>query len=517
MKQFIPLFITFTAIAITSCSSEISNTSENQGDINEVIIENEIFFNGTSVILNNEKNIESYLNDFKDELNDKTLTLITDEAEYILNYSDFDVSFDKESIIKKIDDGTKNIDIKLSYNKTKVIETLETINEQLKTEPINATYYRDTLEDGTVGFIYNDGTEGRMVDIDTLIADIEEAAKQEYSSIDIPFTPVAQEYTTDILKDSSDLLGSYYTSYASSSYDRNQNLEISCEKINNSTIYPEEIFSTSGTLGPRTIENGFKVSKVIVNQQLVDGVGGGICQISSTLYNSVLESELEVVERLNHSLKVGYAPYARDATMAWELIDFKFKNSTEYPLLIESYMDTENKHVVVNIYGNEYRPENRTIEFFNQYQSTWAPNADKIIEDNTKTVDYSSYTVKPKNGVKYNLYKNIYIDGELSETVYINSSSYKAVQGEKVVGTLPLPVVEEPIIDEPIIDEPIIDEPVIDEPVIDEPIIDEPVIDEPVVDEPITDNSNDLESTNSSETTDAPVFVEPVDDGFMNN
>ncbi len=455
-KHFLITSIILT-VALASCGKE-GNNNNSQNDDKGVVsetknVQKEVFLNGTPIILDNENAVQNYLNNYSDDLEKKTLTIKSedDEIVYEYNYSDFDISFDKEEIIEEINNGNDDVNIVVDFNKEKVLEAINLISEELAIEPINATYYREPIEDGTVQFKFNDHVNGQSVDIETLQKDIEDALSNNINSVILTYNITEPTYTTDNLNECTDLLGTYYTSYATSSSDRNKNLEVAAGKINNLMVYPEETFSTAEAYGPVTLDNGFKISKVIINNKLVDGVGGGVCQISSTLYNAVIQSELDVVERRNHSLKVGYTPYAFDATMAEGYIDLKFANPYETPILVESYLDKNKKHVVVNIYGKEVRPENRTIKFYNSYVNSWSPNPDKIIKDNSKTVDYEVYTVKPKNGAKYNLYKDIYIDGELQETVHINTSTYKAVQGEKVVGTLPAPeIIEEEIVEQPI-------------------------------------------------------------------
>ena len=131
-------------------------------------------------------------------------------------------------------------------------------------------------------------------------------------------------------------ISTYSTKYDVSNTNRTKNLELSAEKINGTVLMPGEEFSYNQVVGKRTVEAGYKNAKIYSGGQVVDGLGGGICQISSTLYNAVLMADLEITERRNHYFKTSYVPAGRDATVVWGSIDFKFKNTRSYPIKIEA-------------------------------------------------------------------------------------------------------------------------------------------------------------------------------------
>lgn len=131
-----------------------------------------------------------------------------------------------------------------------------------------------------------------------------------------------------------DTMGSYKTSFSSSNSARSSNVRLAAERINGTVLLPGEAFSYDKTIGTRTIANGYKEANVYTNNKVDVGVGGGICQTSSTLYSAVLYANLEIVSRTSHSLPVSYLPAGQDATIAEGSIDFKFRNNTEYPVKI---------------------------------------------------------------------------------------------------------------------------------------------------------------------------------------
>lgn len=152
-----------------------------------------------------------------------------------------------------------------------------------------------------------------------------------------------------------DLLGTFSTKYVNNA-NRTTNLKLAANKINSTVIMPGEIFSFNKIVGKRTEKAGYKNAAIFVNGQVEDGLAGGICQISTTLYNAVTFANLEVTERRNHSLLASYAQPGRDATVVWGSSDLKFENTRNYPIKI--YFSVENGIAKCSIYGlkgdNEY-------------------------------------------------------------------------------------------------------------------------------------------------------------------
>ena len=158
-----------------------------------------------------------------------------------------------------------------------------------------------------------------------------------------------------------------------------------------------------------------------LNGKTVESLGGGICQVSSTLYNAVLMAELEVVERSPHSMLVSYVQESADAAIAGTYKDFKFKNNSDAPIYIEGYT-TSDKQVVFTIYGQETRPANRKITYTNKIIST-TPAVTQLIADGAQGIGYRMVE-SGHNGCKAELYKNVYIDGKLQSSERVNKSSY---------------------------------------------------------------------------------------------
>lgn len=140
------------------------------------------------------------------------------------------------------------------------------------------------------------------------------------------------------------VVAGYFTRLVNSPSGRTNNIILSSAKVNGKILQAGEIFSFNQTVGPRTAQNGYQNAKIFVGKKVVNGIGGGICQTSSTLYNLALETGLQILERYPHSLKVVYAPPNRDATVSWGGADLKFRNTRDFPLKL--LCKVENGYVI---------------------------------------------------------------------------------------------------------------------------------------------------------------------------
>ena len=156
-----------------------------------------------------------------------------------------------------------------------------------------------------------------------------------------------------------DELGSFYTDAGSGT--RLKNIQRAAELLNGIVLMPGEELSVEKATTPYTIENGYVEGSAYENGQIVQSIGGGLCQVSTTLYNAVLYAVLEIVTRSAHSMQVNYVEPSRDAAIAEGVKDLIFKNSYDYPVLIEGYINSAGQ-LWFRIYGNETRPENRTVK-----------------------------------------------------------------------------------------------------------------------------------------------------------
>ena len=240
--------------------------------------------------------------------------------------------------------------------------------------------------------------------------------------------------TVEDLKKIKDLLGSFHTSFSSSGKERSGNVRNGTKLINGHLLYPGEQLSVYETVSPFTEENGYFLAGSYLNGLVVESLGGGICQVSSTLYNAVIRAELQVDERSNHSMIVNYVDISGDAAISGTTKDFKFKNNTNAPIYIESDA-SDSRKVVFNIYGQETRPANRTVELMSIETGRLAPE-ENTIEDPTKPVGYRA--VRGGHvGYSGEYWRIIKVDGVETEREKINVSNYQSTPTTIIVGTGP--------------------------------------------------------------------------------
>lgn len=295
-------------------------------------------------------------------LSEKKLVLRYDDYMKEISYSDIGAEYDYDEAVEKAfeigrSDGffgnlgsvlkAKSGDFELSMTmKTdsgRIDKILESVKSELDRDPVDATIDASSGEIAVV-----EEQNGQTVDINLLDKKVKEGLGSE-AEVEIPVKLEQPKIKSEELRDIKSQIGHYSTSFSSSDAGRNHNILLSSESIDGKIIMPGETFSFNDSTGLRDRANGYKESIIIVNKKPVPGVGGGVCQTSSTLYNAIANTGLEVVERHNHSLPVGYVPRGMDATVSDNTLDFRFRNSFDYPVFIKS--DIVGNTVQVRIYG----------------------------------------------------------------------------------------------------------------------------------------------------------------------
>ena len=217
------------------------------------------------------------------------------------------------------------------------------------------------------GFEVSQDEDGLGVDIDATWKKIAMAYAEnedDYTEITVEaeLETVRPHCPTDDLKLIKDLLGSSYTDYSVGSATRSVNVEVATDNVSGAVVMPGDTVSVSERMKPRTAENGYQSGGTMVNGVIEDSIGGGICQVSTTLYNALLKAEVQIDERHNHSMVVSYVSPGKDAAVSEDGgKDLVFTNNRETPIYIEGYTDGTNVYFFV--YGVEDRPENRKVTF----------------------------------------------------------------------------------------------------------------------------------------------------------
>ncbi len=301
-----------------------------------------------------------------------------------------------------------------------------------------------TRENGAFNFVA--GTEGLELNVDSAVRTISDYLENSWTSdntevLNLETQVTEPEGSAEELANIKDLLGSFTTSFSTSGSNRCKNVSSGASHINGTVLYPGEEFSTYETVSPFTEANGYAMAGSYLNGEVVDSMGGGICQVSTTLYNAVLRAELNVTERSPHSMTVHYVDLSEDAAIAGTYKDFKFVNSTEYPIYIEGYT-TSDKKITFNIYGKETRDKNRTISFESQMVSE-TPATTILQEDAGQGIGYKAVSSKGSSGYVAELYKIVKVNGVETDRIKVNKSTYKGTNRVVTYGTAGDPTLSE--------------------------------------------------------------------------
>ena len=388
---------------------------------------------------------------FVEELKHKNITFGAAADHYVsviagdlglawVNESDIDAAAalgKKGNIVKRykamqdLKHGNKVYDLKLSLDRDLIKSVLEEQCAEYDIPSVNNTI---TRVDGQ--FVIEEGQAGERVNVEESLNQIYEYITNGWdyqdASIDLAIDVSEPKGSVEDLQKMTDVLGTFTTSYSTSSPSRCKNIENGARLINGTLLYPGDEFSTYDTIKPFTEANGYYPAGSYMNGKVVDSLGGGICQVSTTLYNAVLLSELEVTERHNHSMIIAYVKPSMDAAIAESSgKDFRFVNSWENPIYIEGV--TQGKQITFTIYGVEQRDPSHVVRYESETLSTTHPDHEIITPASGQGVGYISVE-SAHVGYTAQLWKIVEENGvEVSREV-INKSSYKVSPRSAVVG-----------------------------------------------------------------------------------
>lgn len=336
---------------------------------------------------------------------------------------------------------------------TSVIDTiLEDIRNKVYRAPQDAQILTFDPEKTSDPFTFQDEVLGRYLDTEPVKEQLYQmVSTMESGSIELTPETIQPTVTVADLKKTVTLRGSAYTKISTTSTeDRNKNIVRSCQLISGTIIQPGEKFSFNGIVGQRTEENGFYPAVEYANGEHVEGIGGGVCQTSSTVYLAAVYAGMEIVSREPHSDAVGYTEYGKDATVYWQYgrkIDFVFRNNTESPIYMIARVqsDPSNKKRLickVEIYGEDmgdvtYGLETEVVE------ELQPPEEPETIKD--KNAQYVTYTDeeyvvrKASKGYVVDSYRVKYVNGNEVERTKLYTDTYKAKAERVYVGVTTRP------------------------------------------------------------------------------
>ncbi|NLM34786.1 MAG: hypothetical protein GX206_05045 [Clostridiales bacterium] len=385
---------------------------------------------------------------FQDSLDQKKINIKYQDKTYTIEYTKLNARYDIDKVLeeafnygkdgsifkknKLIKNGTGiNLDLEFDYDEKHIADVIATMEQDINKEPINGKL--EMISSGKFNVIAD--KKGYKLQSDqlknTIINNINDQVDAEIT-INAPVETLTAKITAEELDKVDSLISSFSTSFTTSAAGRINNIELATKAINGLLLMPGDTFSFNEVVGERTKERGYKEAGVIINNRIESGLGGGICQVSSTLYNAILKSNINSTERYPHSLPSSYVDLGRDATVDWGNLDYKFTNTLEYPIYIEGY--TKNKVLYFNIYSNKSLT-NRRYEIVNHVYETVKATT-KTVQDSTMPAGSKKIVQQAQTGYKVKVYRNTYDENnKLIKQELISDDYYKPVQGIVKVGT----------------------------------------------------------------------------------
>lgn len=374
----------------------------------------------------------------KKQASDKINKIINDNSELILNFSECNYNIDikslgvnykiEESVKEAYDIGRngnvidnlitninlelgnkKVIHLKWDYDENVLDENVDYISKKFYISPVDATI---KLENGN--FIRTKESYGKMVDKESLKEQIINKFENIYiKSLDVVEKSIEPKYKIQELSKIDTVLGTYETYFNPKITNRAQNIKIASNATTNIIVGSKDEFSFNSIISKSNIIESMKEAPVIVNGKLESGIGGGMCQVSSTIYNASLYAGMEITGIKNHTIPSSYISKGRDATVSLGSIDFKFKNNFETPILI--YNEVFDNRIVSTIYGN--KNDKREIEIITEIVET-LPN--KVVEKNSKDLYINEKVVEQEGrvGYKVNTFRIYKDNNSTKELIY---------------------------------------------------------------------------------------------------
>lgn len=397
-----------------------------------------------------EEAIELLKENYGDAILNKKLSVKALENIYDMDYGKLESKYNIEDVVDESFDygksskmlekyrmlkthSGKEINLDFTYDPTYIDEFIETIATEVNVAPINAK-----LSMASSGkFNVSEDKPGYEIDKEKLKTDIisningkvDEKVEIEAKVDEIKPNVVASELSKINSK-----IASFSTRYShNSTNDRAINVEIATNAINGKLLMPGDTFSYNDVVGKRTAAKGYRNAPVIVGNKVEDDLGGGICQVSSTLYQAVLRTGLKSVERYNHSLGTSYVPLGLDATVDFgSSLDYKFRNTFNSPIYIEG-VTSKDRVLSFNIYGNS-ASTGRTYEIVSEAYETINAGV-KNVEDPNLLEGQTVVEKNPINGTKVKVYRKVYENGTLIDTEFLSNDTYRSIDGIVRVGT----------------------------------------------------------------------------------
>lgn len=388
-----------------------------------------LLFNKKNINLNveiNNENFSALFNELSSNLENKVIqsSYYIENNNLIITKGKSGYIIDKDEFLNNLYNTLNNLS---SYENCVQVSTKETEPDSIDIKKIYTEIHKDVKNayyEENPFKVYSE-TIGVSFDLDNAKSLLNN--EQDEYVIELQYTypeTTINDLNVNIFRDK---LSYFTTYYDTSNKDRAKNLELAAEKINGKILAPGEEFSYNLVVGARTIEAGYKEAKIYSNGQVVDGLGGGICQLSSTLYNAVFFANLDVTQRYNHQFLTSYVKEGRDATVVYGSKDFKFKNNRSFPIKIETKVSSG--VVTCAIYGIKEDPQ-YDVSFDVETVSSTEPNV-KYEYDSSLAPGEEKIKQSGSNAVTVNVYKIVKLNGSIVSKSFVYQDIYKSL--DKIV------------------------------------------------------------------------------------
>lgn len=321
----------------------------------------------------------------------------------------------------------KKFDIVFGYDKQQLINFITGIQKEVYIPKKNASL---VSRSGTVVVVPH--SSGQKLDLDKAVSLADEhITKLNDAELELPIIEDKPTVLNNQLTGFIDELGACSTIFNTADTDRTQNIKIACSRINGTILNPGQVFSQDFTLKNRTTANGYKMAKAYLEDQVIDEIGGGVCQVTTTLYDAVLLANLNVVERTQHSMMVDYVEPGFDAALSDKGVDLKFRNSYKSPIYLYSAVD--GNKINMKVFGKNEDPT-QSVQLETEVTEIFYTGPDEVRIDSSLPKGTRKVEVKSRNGYRAALYKLIYKDGLLISREKVSQNLYKPRRGKVKIG-----------------------------------------------------------------------------------
>lgn len=392
---------------------------------------------------------------FETAINTKKLPIIIEDKQYELIYSDimpkYDIDgtveqaykfgkengvFKKYRAIKNTDNEKSQISLGFSYDEEKLKVYEEKLQKNVTQPAKDATI---SIEKDKI--VVKAGIEGKTINLDELDNQLKDNINGELNStnnVTVDLETTEPRVTKEDLSKIKDVMSTFSSSYGTSAAGRSNNIEIATKAINGTVVMPGETFSFNDIVGPRTIERGYQEAGTYVGNKVEPGIGGGICQVSTAIYRAAMKANLRSVERTNHSMAVGYAQPGLDATVSYGYLDYKFKNTYDFPIYIQG--STVGKVLTYHIYGDTSALNGKTYDMANEILQTIPPET-KVVSDSTLPEGKEVSEGTGMTGYKARSYQVTYENKVEVKRDVVSTDSYASVGIVVKKGTQPATII----------------------------------------------------------------------------